>query len=173
MGEKSSSSSVFVQQEDGCEGEGGGPVSELTDENTVIQMWRIFNWGKGRDWDRGGSTGAAEPGSDRMTILKDALNCREPKAGLEMSLSNWDKVCSGAPDGPWLSLWSAWTLQGKESRGGVRVRCFLPPLPGFACTRIIVHLHLQGARGWEKAAALGSSGDQPWILPSCSCQAGC
>lgn len=40
----------------------------------------------------------------RMTILKDALNCGEPKAGLEMSLSNWDKVCSEATDGPWLSL---------------------------------------------------------------------
>lgn len=47
----------------------------------------------GRDWNRGGSKEAAEQGSDRMTILKDALNCREPKVGLEMSLSNWDKVC--------------------------------------------------------------------------------
>lgn len=61
----------------------------------------------GRDWNRGGSKEAAEQGSDRMTILKDALNCREPKVGLEMSLSNWDKVCSEATDGPWLSLLSA------------------------------------------------------------------
>lgn len=58
-------------------------------------------------WNRGGSKEAAEQGRDRMTILKDALNCREPKAGLEMSLSNWDKVCSEAADGPWLSLLSA------------------------------------------------------------------
>lgn len=39
MCEKSSSSPVFIHQEDGCEGEGGGPVSELSDgENTLTQM---------------------------------------------------------------------------------------------------------------------------------------
>lgn len=42
MREKSSSSPVFIQQEDGCEGEGGGPVSELSDDENSHSNVRNF-----------------------------------------------------------------------------------------------------------------------------------
>lgn len=102
-----------------------------------------------------------------MTILKDALNCREPKVGLEMSLSNWDKVCSEATDGPWLSLLSAWTQQRGGERGkGARVRCCLASFSlAFASREKVLFPSTwtergRRDRGWEKAAAPGSSGDQ-------------
>lgn len=101
-----------------------------------------------------------------MTIPKDALNCGEPKGGLKMSLSNWDKVCSEATDGPWLSLLSPCAHKGEEREGwGQGEGASSPPSP--------LHLHPEtsivrspctdtGRRdgGWEKAAAPGSSGDQ-------------
>lgn len=61
---------------------------------TLVQLGRICGGGEG--------------GSDGVAILQDALNHREPKGGLEMSLRNWGKVCAAAADGSWLSVWPWW-----------------------------------------------------------------
>lgn len=101
-----------------------------------------------------------------MTIPKDALNCGEPKGGLEMSLSNWDKVCSEATDGHWLSLLSPRAHKGEEREGwGQGEGASSPPslLHLHPETSIVrSRLHGDGQEGWR----VGESGSSGWLRGS-------
>lgn len=109
-----------------------------------------------------------------MTILKDALNCREHKAGLEMSLSIWDKVCSEALQmGLGFHHYLLELTQGRRGRGGGEAEVISRlPLPGVCMEReaLFICTGREPGGGWEKAAARGAQGiTQPRLLPCCSC----